>query len=415
MKRFSFSILLLFIILSAWGQNADSTLLLKKDFLFMDKQSVKRTKEINPRGVYIHFKIGSAFVDSTFRDNEKILKEIITTLQFLKSNALDYRINRVVVAGTASPLGGNLKNEILSKERAESMQYYLQKHTDLPDTVFLQQAIGPDWERLYEMVEQSDMLYREEILEIVRSQPVHLRNNKLMNLRWGRPYREMMETFFPDLQSAGMVKVYALEKDLDILERTKDRLKKKKIAEEEERSYYYEWGEKERYRSQFNISTNLLYWIGLAPNVGLEYCFDNSHWSFGVDVVMPWWKNNTKHKYYQISQTSLEGRYWLKGNGAFRGHFLGIYGNGGVYDLENGKTGYKGEFGGGGFTYGYVLPFNSRLKMEFSLGAGYVFTRFEEYKPIDTHYVYQRTRTKNYIGPTKVEVGLVWMLMGKKR
>lgn len=35
---------------------------------------------------------------------------------------------------------------------------------------------------------------------------------------------------------------------------------------------------------------------------------------------------------------------------------------------------------------------------------------YKEYKPIDEHYVWQRTRRMRWLGPTKVGVHLVWLL-----
>ena len=57
-----------------------------------------------------------------------------------------------------------------------------------------------------------------------------------------------------------------------------------------------------------------------------------------------------------------------------------------------------------------------RLNLDFSIGLGLFHGQFKEYLPIDGRYVWQVTKKRNWIGPTKAEVSLVWHLgdMGTK-
>lgn len=162
---------------------------------------------------------------------------------------------------------------------------------------------------------------------------------------------------------------------------------------------------------RLSAATNLLYLAALAPNVAAEYYFPNSHWSVSAGFTMPWWKRKSKHQFYQIRQYLAEGRYWLKETA--RGHFVGCNVHAGLYDLENRKTGYYGEFVGTSLTYGYVHRLNRRLALEFTLGAGYIFTNYEKYVPTDDCYVYQSTHRTHYWGVTKAGVSLVWNILYK--
>ena len=63
-----------------------------------------------------------------------------------------------------------------------------------------------------------------------------------------------------------------------------------------------------------------------------------------------------------------------------------------------------------GAEYGYSMPVARRLNIDFSLAAGYMGGRYYEYTPLDGHYVWQATKNRKWIGPTKVEVSLVWLL-----
>ena len=42
------------------------------------------------------------------------------------------------------------------------------------------------------------------------------------------------------------------------------------------------------------------------------------------------------------------------------------------------------------------------------IGLGFMTTRYEEYQPLDGHYVYRQTSRFNYFGPLKLKFALVW-------
>ena len=82
-----------------------------------------------------------------------------------------------------------------------------------------------------------------------------------------------------------------------------------------------------------------------------------------------------------------------------------------TYDFELGGRGYLGDKWsyGTGISYGYALPVAQRLNLDFTLGVGYLRGKYKEYLPIDDHYVWQSTHMRNWVGPTKLEVALVWL------
>lgn len=160
-----------------------------------------------------------------------------------------------------------------------------------------------------------------------------------------------------------------------------------------------------------SVGTNFLYWAALAPNVSAEYYFPKSHWSILGSFTMPWWKRKSKHQYYQIRQYLAEGRYWLNNNASEGGHFLGANIHGGIYDLENRKTGYYGEFIGTSLTYGYKFSLNKKLALEFTVGGGYIFTDYDKYLPVGNCYVYQSSHKTHYWGVTKVGISLIWNIL----
>ena len=161
------------------------------------------------------------------------------------------------------------------------------------------------------------------------------------------------------------------------------------------------------------IKTNLLYDAILMPSLEVEYRIDD-RWSVAVEGSVAWWKRDRRHKYYQIATILPEGRYWFGTKKPWHGHYVGVFAGGSWYDLENGERGYKGEFFTTGVSYGYMFPIGRSLSIEAGLGVGFLYTTYEEYLPIDGHYVYQQTSRTNWFGPVKVKTGVGMETVGRQ-
>ena len=170
--------------------------------------------------------------------------------------------------------------------------------------------------------------------------------------------------------------------------------------------------------NMIHIRTNLLYDALLVPNVGLEVGLTDRTSLVG-NVMFDWLGFSQKQLYWRILSGDVELRYWL-GNtvNAFqrKGHHIGIYGGVYRYDVELGKGGQMADFNyGGGISYGYSAPLNRSLSLDMSIGIGYMGGEYKKYEYIDERYVWQSDNERNYIGPTKAEVTLVWHLELPKR
>ncbi|MCE5174020.1 MAG: DUF3575 domain-containing protein [Bacteroidales bacterium] len=160
--------------------------------------------------------------------------------------------------------------------------------------------------------------------------------------------------------------------------------------------------------SRWALKTNLLYLCVLMPNLELEYLF-SKRWSLNMEGQYAWWSISEKNKYYQIAAVSPEIRYRLSCKEPFSGHYLGLYYGSGLFDLENGGKGFRGEcYLSTGLSYGYMKSLGPHLSLELGLGVGYLSTQYKKYLPIDGRCVYQSTEHLNYIGPTKAKISLVW-------
>ena len=175
------------------------------------------------------------------------------------------------------------------------------------------------------------------------------------------------------------------------------------------------------------IKTNMLYDLGAIPNIGAEF-YLGANFSIVGNWQYSWWKSDKKSWYWRTYGGDVALRYWMgkaSRNKPLTGHHLGLYGQMITYDFEVGGRGYIADSGFGkdksedaslgwnwaaGLEYGYSLPIARRLNIDFTLGVGYHWGTFKEYLPIDGHYVWQATKRRKYIGPTKCEISLVWLI-----
>ncbi len=158
---------------------------------------------------------------------------------------------------------------------------------------------------------------------------------------------------------------------------------------------------------RFALATNFLYDAVLMPNLELQWRV-NSRWSLSMEGNVAWWDKASRHKYYQIAMISPEIRYWMRPRGVWHGIYAGAFTGGGWYDLENGKTGYRGEGGLAGISFGVMWHIGNSLSLDAEVGAGYMYSRYKEYIPYDDHYLYQRTKSLNYFGPLKIKFSIAW-------
>ncbi len=172
--------------------------------------------------------------------------------------------------------------------------------------------------------------------------------------------------------------------------------------ESEKRPYY------------LSVKTNMLYDAALVPNIGVDI-YLGKNFSLVGNWMYSWWKNDNVHWYWRTYGGDFGVHYWFGKSSKVKplqGHHVGLYGQIITYDFELGGRGYLGDRWtyGGGVEYGYSLPIGKRLNLDLDLGFGYLGGEFKEYLPIDGHYVWQATKRRQYIGPTKAEISLVWLL-----
>ena len=398
--------------------------------------------------VRIYYRHGYRYVDTSLRSNGSVLKNLCAKIE---KSLQEETLEKVVIYAYTSPDGTNKANTALAARRADSLESWILRNTVLPGKLLEKNSGGIAWDLLREAVSKSEMQYKEEVLRILDNTPVWVfdgnsrvvssRKKELMDLKGGVPYRYMYEHLFPDLRSSIAILLYirvqepqaeeevepaapeesepvAPEEDMTPVapqENVKPVAPEEKAipeAGDDATSVAPEKGYEPLHR--LALKTNIIYDLALMPSLEVEYMIDD-RWSVNAEGEVAWWRKESKHKYYQIATLSPEIRYWFKTKKRWHGHYVGLFGGGSWYDLENGRRGYKGEFWKAGLSYGYMFPIGRSLSFEAGLGLGFLRTWYEEYLPIDGHYVYQQSSRTNWIGPVKLKFTLVWRLWDENR
>lgn len=153
----------------------------------------------------------------------------------------------------------------------------------------------------------------------------------------------------------------------------------------------------------FSVKTNLLYWATLTPNLSGEIAL-NSRYSLDLKAAYrPWGGIEAFDMRFWLAQPEV--RYWFCET--FEGHFVGLHLHGTQYDGAINDKHYDGYLAGGGITYGYQWILSPRLNLEAAIGAGYARLWYDERPDLPCKKCTQ-SKHKDYVGPTKVTIGLCY-------
>lgn len=170
------------------------------------------------------------------------------------------------------------------------------------------------------------------------------------------------------------------------------------------------------------LKTNMLYDVVAIPNLAAEFHL-GKRFSLSASYTHAWWSNPSKNFFWRYYGAEASFRWWFGKSSKVKplqGHHVGANYQIMTYDFQLGGKGILAGKPGGtlidrpshtiALEYGYSVPIARRLNLDFVLGVGYNWGIFEEYLPIDGHYVWQATKGRKYFGPTKAEISLSWLI-----
>lgn len=371
-------------------------------------------------------------LDETYLDNHSQMERIRHYL------AHSPHIDSITIFAYASPEGVYEHNVWLARKRAEAAKRFVL--AQIPSERGFEQnrirlrPMDENWEGLVSEVEANYHRHdRDRVLAILRA-PVRNDTKKwrLQQLDNGYSYKYIIRNHMPRLRMATWICVWQkpLQEPVGIDERfcvgpaAASRLAPYPVTPAEPDSVRW------KKRTVVALKSNLLYDAATALNFAVEVPF-NEKFSLLYEHHCPWWLTDNNRYCLQLLSFGGEFRWWFKPQtrpesprrvqrDALVGHFLGLYGMGGKFDIQANRTFcYQGEFFSVGLSYGYAMPIAKRLNLEFSISAGYARIPYRHYNPTDDWELLIRDRNKSgvwhYFGPTKIEVSLSVPLLVKKR
>ncbi len=394
------------------------------------------------------FRFDSATIDSTYRTNTRTLVQWDSVLSYLIPT-----IDTLRIIGYASTDGPYSANERLSAKRAESVRRaILERHPDLDASRVSMVSAGEDWETLRRLVAEDDNIPHKDELEraiLSKDDPDRLEarikrigNGTAASYIWSH-YASLLRRVSieftlqaPEPPDCNVLTEPPCEPDslaaltpistpvldtrpgahadpfsgsaVESSEVQPSDIAAVGLREISPRTDNYRWA----------LKNNLLYDGLLIPNIEAEY-FINNRLSVSLELDAAWWHWTSAARNYELWLVSPEFRYWLRGDGSHRGFFGGVYAALGSYDLKFGRQGYWNKtLWSSGVSVGYYLPVKRSFGLEFTLAAGYMYTKYYKYTifdPMGNHRVYDGTDQTTYFGPTKAKVSLVWRLGRSKQ
>lgn len=343
-------------------------------------------------------------------------------------------IDSITVYAYASPEGVYEHNVWLSRKRAEAARRYILEHLpagrSLDEECIRLRPMEENWEGLRREIEANyHRADRDRVMEILDARVGNdTKKWRLQQLDNGYTYKYIIRHHMPELRLATWICVWehpiAKSSPLSVRPVEFDVPLPDMPAVQIPPPSSLGKGK----RTVIALKTNLLYdaatWLNFAVEVPIARRF-----SILYEHHCPWWVTDSNKLCLEFLSFGGEFRWWFSPRfrtgssamvqrDALVGHFLGVYGMGGKFDLQARHTGcYQGEFFSVGLTYGYSMPLCKRLNIEFSISAGYARIPHRHYIPSDDWELLIRDRSKsgtwNYFGPTKAEISLVCPILVK--
>lgn len=381
-----------------------------------------------------HFPVGSSVIIPSLFNNEVAINSIVEGINRCDSLGCHFSVD---IIGLASPEGGFRRNMQLARQRSEAARAAIEGRAGADSVKFTLRNGGVNWLGLRSVIEASSIQSRDRILELLSgirpdgSLP-EADVERLRSLEGGGVWNMLNKNYFPNLRVA-LVTVYSPPRVTPNSELISvydnpdaETVPADSVAETVEEiavvvpdtvipvpveEPVMQVGSPFR----MSLSTNMLYDVALIPNIGAEFYFGrrvsvrafyaNSWWRFGGDAPRHRW---------QVYGGELGARYWLNPHDVNRGHYLGIFGTVVTYDFSPGKKGVmaneKNPNWGVSVEYGFRLPVAKRMSIDFNVGLGYLGGHYQKYDIMDGHRVWTGTNRRNYFGPTRLGVDLIWLI-----
>lgn len=362
----------------------------------------------HPRKTQIHFRTGSALIDSSWMNNAKALRDLLSTA------GDEQTPDSVVIHAYSSPDGMRYNNDDLAARRAEAVRDYIRK--EMPDaTAVKAYPCGEDWQGFSQDLDgHLDAELSRNIRETIATTPLTVRDAEgnttgsrkqaVMDLLTAEQWEDMKITLFPALRRADIY-IFSTERTpngKETIEEIQNNGGKEETEQEKAAPVRTEpeaWPEAATpaqdtiptaapdRTSNAVLGTNLLLDALTVPNISMEFPFGR-HWSAGVAFLFPAWKDWTPwwdktSQPFSIAQVLLinaqTSYYFLPWSGdgshVMRGPYVRMHTYGGAYTFEHRASKEEGildqgNFLAAGLSLGAAIPLGRWLRLDLSAGFG---------------------------------------------
>ena len=367
---------------------------------------------------------------------------VASLINYPKLNAAAYELDRVLqdpskelmqvwVCGSTCPDGIWADNVALSQARTDAAAAYLADVTGLPADRIHKESLNEDWDRLAELVLESDIPYKYEVLYIIRTKSWGERKTALQKLDGGRIWKILQKDFFPKLRCVRFAIYCKWDPSKPYLTAPVEATPQKEVIRVVERDTVYVRDtiyvmaqptsvvvvkdtvyvqapsvkpvETAKVTSKqttqqysdtpwmMGLKTNLIADAMAVPMAGIEFqigkklSLDIEGWYTSTNIFC---KEDENTNFYGLTP---ELRWWVTGSTMRKGSFIGVHARFAWYTLQW-KDGYLYQNGpedvwegnyhnagnlhpawSAGLTYGYSLGLGRKAHwgLEFLLGVGY--------------------------------------------
>lgn len=156
---------------------------------------------------YVAFPLDQSVVKSSFRDNQQELQKIVNSIDLVKQDT-NCVVTEIYIHGYASPEGLYMRNEQLSKERANAIKEYVADLYTFPDSLYNTQYTAEDWEGFAELMAISDYKERDQVLAIIDGDVSNDAKEYTIRTKYRKLFQSLLKNEFVKLRRTDYVVAY---------------------------------------------------------------------------------------------------------------------------------------------------------------------------------------------------------------
>lgn len=161
---------------------------------------VEYTPRREERDAFLIYAVNRTDLHPDIYGNRAELLKIDSALTYVQRNPA-YEIQRIDIAGYASPEGRYEHNVRLAEGRAEALRAYILRHYPLPDSLLSVRPGAENWEGLRKALEGFDLPHKDEVTRIIDTvEDPDQREAAIRRVAGGAPYRAIYHTLYPALR-----------------------------------------------------------------------------------------------------------------------------------------------------------------------------------------------------------------------